>query len=703
MDSLPMTDSRRSEHLRGQSLPGGERQSDAVTFVPTPGTVSGHGRACGDAGLYAARRSVSPESSGARPFDGEAARVARLKPLAAFPKGRMTMASRGTRWPAGMIAVGLLVSAGLASLVMSAGAAGATETFAMDDFSRNLTDTWGTANVGGAYAVSAKDTSFVVDGSSGVMQFNKSNAMASAVLPGVSAKNVDLSFRFKIGGALDAQGVTIAAVTRRVDAQSEYRGRVNVSTAGSVAIQLLRVVGGTQHTLTARLTLPGVHPSATGYFQVRMDAVGVSPTAVRMKVWKAGGAEPTWQVTAHDSTQKLAQAGDVRLRASGPRSSTALPSSVHFDTLRVSSASRPKPKPTPTPTPTPTPILGITVPTSIDATCGSSVGSALNSWIAALADGSTLIFPAGSCYKLGGDAGLDLSNRHHLTLIGTGSTLQQRTTGVSNFSSVFLLQNSSYVTIRGFSVDGGNAATGTTAAAAAVDEHKNGAAIRGGTSFIEFDHVSWDRLYGFGIFISDDGNLGHWPSDISIHDSVVRGGEMGIAILAGRRINIVRNAINDSVSTAIDLEPDQPNQGFQNVRISDNDLTGYSWGQTYTSWFVAACPADAVLGTTTVDGLTITGNRIHIGAATTNNGNADGLGGLGIRADKSNLKTNVTITDNWTIDDDTQPTGRAVIYLANVQNLTVTGNRQPIVNGASFLHDTGTTGTRTVSGNNTSP
>ncbi len=47
-----------------------------------------------------------------------------------------------------------------------------------------------------------------------------------------------------------------------------------------------------------------------------------------------------------------------------------------------------------------------------------------------------------------------------------------------------------------------------------------------------------------------------------------------------------------------------------------------------------------------MDGLTVTGNRVHVGAATANNGNADGLGGLGIRADKANLKRDFVITNN---------------------------------------------------------
>jgi hypothetical protein len=362
----------------------------------------------------------------------------------------------------------------------------------------------------------------------------------------------------------------------------------------------------------------------------------------------------------------------------------------------------PTPAPTPTPTPTQAPV-GITVPTSIDATCATDVSPALNAWIAARPNGSTLIFPSGSCYKLGGDMGINLKGRTGLTLVGTGSTIQLRTSGASNFSSGFFLQDSDHITIRGFDVDGGNTATGTTGAAAAVNEHINAAVVRAGSSFVEFDRVNWDRLHGFGIILSDDGRPGDWPEDVSIHDSVIRGGEMGVAVVAGRRVQIVRNRITDTVYTAIDLEPDQAQHGFQSVLISNNDVTRYSWGQTMTSWFVAADPADAVLGTVVMDGLTITGNRVHVGAATANNGNYDGLGGLGIRSDKSNLKRNVVITNNTTTDTDTQSASRGVIYLANVANLTITGNRQPIINGAALVRDSGTTGTRVVSGNDITP
>jgi hypothetical protein len=379
------------------------------------------------------------------------------------------------------------------------------------------------------------------------------------------------------------------------------------------------------------------------------------------------------------------------------------------------------PIPTPTTAPTPTPVPtarmtpaagSITVPASIDATGTTDVSPALNAWIASQPDGSSLVFPDGSRYLLGGDAGLQLDGRSGLTLEGAGSTLLLRTNGVSNRSSAFFLQDSRHITIRGFTVDGGNEATGTTGAEAAFHEQMNGAVVRAGSAFVEFHGVTWDRLYGFGVFVGAEGGTA-WPEDISIHDSTIRGGEMGVAVVAGRRIRIVGNTINDSVYYPVDLEPDisQPGPngepghggGFVDVLIADNDIARYGWGTDMTSWFVAAAPQDDVVDTAVMDGLTITGNRVHVGPAVPTGRYEEGLGGLGIRSDKANLKRNFTITDNWTADDDVRQVAAAVLNLRNVENLVVTGNRQPITGRATFLSDPGTTGTRVVDENDVSP
>lgn len=338
---------------------------------------------------------------------------------------------------------------------------------------------------------------------------------------------------------------------------------------------------------------------------------------------------------------------------------------------------------------------------TVDSTCRSNAAPALDRWLRGLPAHRTVVFPRTSCLLLAGPRGIDLSRRSDLTLVGRGTRIRLRTDGDTNASSAFFLQDSVGITVRGFRVDGGNSSTGTVAAEAAIDEHLNGAVIRAGSERVTFARMRWDRLRGFGVMITDDGRPGHWPAHVTIRDSVIRGGEMGVAITAGRDILIARNEIVDTVYIAIDLEPDRVEHGFERVRIIDNVIRRYGWGRSLTSWFVAANPADAVVDEVPMVDLRIIGNVIRRGPARQDNGNADGLGGLGIRADKSNLKRGVVIRDNVSFDDDVQSSGRSVLYLANVRDLTVVGNRQPIRGRASLLSDRDTSGIRLVRGNKT--
>ena len=157
---------------------------------------------------------------------------------------------------------------------------------------------------------------------------------------------------------------------------------------------------------------------------------------------------------------------------------------------------------------------------------------------------------------------------------------------------------------------------------------------------------------------------------------------MGVGVVAGRRIKIVRNTIVDTVSTPSTSSPIPPARPASRTCSSRTTTSPATGGPEHDELVRGRRPAVG-RGTAVMDGLTVTGNRVHVGPATANNGNADGLGGLGIRADKANLKRNVVITNNWTVDNDTRSTTRVVINLANVQNLTITGNRQPIANGSA--------------------
>jgi hypothetical protein len=343
----------------------------------------------------------------------------------------------------------------------------------------------------------------------------------------------------------------------------------------------------------------------------------------------------------------------------------------------------------------------IVVPASIDPTCTSGVSAELRTWIRAQADGSTLRFPDGSCYLLTGDEGIHLVERSGFTLDGRGSTLLLRTNGESNLSSAFFFERSDNIRVLGFHVDGGNTATATIDSDEVLDEQMNGAAVRAGTSAIEFDGVTWDRLRGFGVIISDDGE-GAAPTDITVRGYTIRGAEMGVAVVTGANIRILDNAILDTVYTAIDLEPDQADHGYKDVLIEGNRIDRYGWAESMTGWFVAANPADDVVDDVTMDGLIIRDNCVVYGPATPNNGGFDGLGGLGIRADKANLKRGITITGNWTPDDDTQGDDRSVMHFAHVEDLVITDNHQPITGGARLVRDDDGSGARDIRDNDLS-
>jgi hypothetical protein len=285
--------------------------------------------------------------------------------------------------------------------------------------------------------------------------------------------------------------------------------------------------------------------------------------------------------------------------------------------------------------------------------------------------------------------------RSGLVLDGRGSTLRIRTSGSGYGSSAFLIERSQNITIRGFQVDGGNAATGTSSAESAANRFKSGAAIRVGSRYIEFDAVSWDRLYGFGIYINTLGTGSTaWPADITIRDSYMRGAYQAIALIAGRRVNIINNTFVDTVGTVVDLEPDSSARdggGFEDVVFRGNTIDRYAY------WLVAANPDGAVLDRAIMNRLTVADNHVIRGSSASDGG----IGGLDIRANRSNSKTDFVIRNNRS-DVATRRTG-TVIDLVNVRNLTVVDNTQPIANGATFLRDSGTSGTRTVSGNDTTP
>lgn len=175
---------------------------------------------------------------------------------------------------------------------------------ATDTFARTTTRGLGTADVGGGWTVTGSGSDFSTDGSTARLR-TPAGGTRTATLAGVSARDNDVRATF--GFARPAAQSLYAAVAARQVGAASYTGRAVVSSTGSVQAQVQR--SGT--TLRA-VTVSGLTFAANDRLHVRVQALGASPTTVRVKVWRVGATEPSaWQVSATDSTSGLQSAGAV--------------------------------------------------------------------------------------------------------------------------------------------------------------------------------------------------------------------------------------------------------------------------------------------------------------------------------------------------------------------------------------------------------
>lgn len=200
---------------------------------------------------------------------------------------------------------------------------------ATDTFARTTARGLGTADVGGTWTVTGSAADFSTDGSTARLR-TPAGATRTATLAGVSSRDNDV--RATIGFTRPASQSLYAAVTARQVGSASYTGRAVVSSTGAVQAQVQR--SGTTLRATA---VTGLTFAATDRLHVRVQAVGASPTTVRVKVWKVGTTEPAaWHVSVTDSVAGLQTAGAVGFSTylSGSASPSSLVVSVDDLTAR---------------------------------------------------------------------------------------------------------------------------------------------------------------------------------------------------------------------------------------------------------------------------------------------------------------------------------------------------------------------------------
>lgn len=220
----------------------------------------------------------------------------------------------------------------------------AATTYVSDTFTRNVTDSWGSTNPGGTYTLSGKAGNFDVPDVVGQISVG-ANKTFSAYLP-INARDVDIKVRTKRDKAVANASHIAYFVARRTADGTNYLGRIRYGTDGTVRLQAVAQVGGTQTLLGGEKTVTGLTTAPETYIWLRGQVTGSNPTTIRLKAWADGQTEPAnWQYTVTDSTPALQVAGGTGLRAYLGTGATNAPVLFLFDDFTVTDASVAPPPP----------------------------------------------------------------------------------------------------------------------------------------------------------------------------------------------------------------------------------------------------------------------------------------------------------------------------------------------------------------------
>ncbi len=213
-----------------------------------------------------------------------------------------------------------------------------------DEFSRTVTNGWGTADTGGAWAITDGSASlFSTNGAVGSISISDTNAKGLR-LGSLSKRDVEIAVALRAGkvptGSGSGNGLSMGVHVRADDDLDGlgYRFVLIIGPAGVPQIRVQKVSAGTATDLVTA-TLPGYTIAAGNFYWLRCYAVGASPTNLKMRFWWNGESEPSsWRIETTDSTSGIQVAGNILWRARVTTGITNLPfapslSEITVDTL----------------------------------------------------------------------------------------------------------------------------------------------------------------------------------------------------------------------------------------------------------------------------------------------------------------------------------------------------------------------------------
>lgn len=158
-----------------------------------------------------------------------------------------------------------------------------------DSWTRTLTDSWGTPDVGGTPWILSNSAAYDADGTTGTVTFTAINVLRRARLA-IAHRDVDMVTDFSVAAVASGSAVGIGHYLRGNPSNTDYLwAALDFSTAGTIGLRLRHVT-----TDIASATQPDLTYAAGTKIRLRTQAIG---DRIRMKAWLAAGVEPAaWTI-----------------------------------------------------------------------------------------------------------------------------------------------------------------------------------------------------------------------------------------------------------------------------------------------------------------------------------------------------------------------------------------------------------------------
>jgi hypothetical protein len=305
------------------------------------------------------------------------------------------------------------------------------------------------------------------------------------------------------------------------------------------------------------------------------------------------------------------------------------------------------------------------VPTSIDRTGHSDVTAAIVAFINNVPDGSTIVFPAQSRYRIEGI--VLVSDRHNLVIDGSGSTFFATTDGSGvaptgpnavrqhwpRHRDQWLIVGGSNITVRNVVIRGVNT-LGGAASDAALGAHEGQAGFEFfDTTNSVLQNCSIMYTYGDLVYIGN-GAVGATVRDCHLGVS----GRQGVTVSYASKVLICHNNIEQVGRSAIDLEPETHTWSVHDVWIVNNT---FKWIRSNTI---------AASGTGDVSSIVVANN--HLTSESLQIYNKPSTPVLPRRHDW-------TVVGN--VSDQSFGSPHAPLWITDVTNVSISGNFQPLQKG----------------------